>query len=75
MQNFKLYNIAAYQFFVHDPPTDLIAITECVLAEGRKIVCFKMSVTAGLNNQKGLPSLDGNTQHMSSEKGNNAVKL
>lgn len=33
MQNFKLYNIAAYQFILHDPLTDLIAIIECVLAQ------------------------------------------
>ena len=37
-----------YQFILRDPLTDLIAITESVLAQSWQIVCFKMSVTAGL---------------------------
>jgi hypothetical protein len=71
----KLCNTAAYQFILHHPLTDLTAITESIVAQISKTVCFKMSVTAGLKAQEGLPSLDGDTQHVSSQTDNNAVKL
>jgi hypothetical protein len=34
MQNCTLYNTVAYQFILHASLTDLIAITESVLAQG-----------------------------------------
>jgi hypothetical protein len=74
-QNLKLYNFAAYRFILRDPLTDLIATIESVLAQSFKIVCFKMSVISGPKDREGMPSLDGNTQHMSSVKDNNAAKL
>ena len=73
--NLKLHNFAAYRFILRDPLTDLIATIESVLAQSFKIVCFKMSVISGPKDREGMPSLDGNTQHMSSVKDNNAAKL
>ena len=66
MQNFKTLQYCTQPTSSFHMPLSviLLPLEEVFLAHSWKIVCFKMSITAGLKTQKGLPSLDGNTQHV-----------